>query len=368
MSSRAADRLGRVAGPDTVPPRRVPQGFRPGLSALCLLACLAMAGCAEPQGELFEPIDPPVVWPGGAEPARIRLVGAIAGSEDLNAGRSGGETFKAALRGPRLPIRLSSPHSVAISDARLLAVADVGLAGVHVIDLAARTHTLVSGFGDQRFEAPVGVCWAGRRLFVTDAALGEVVELDAAGAFHGRFGADELKRPVGITYVASRERLYVVDGGAHGIVVFDLDGTEVNRFGEHGAGEGEFNYPSHICWDGDQRLCVADSANFRIQLFDLDGGFIRAIGSKGDAAGNFSLPKGVAFDSDHHIYVVDAHFENVQIFSDEGQLLLAFGAEGSALGSFSLPAGLAIDHNDRIWVADSANHRLQVFDYLRDAG
>jgi DNA-binding beta-propeller fold protein YncE len=348
--------------------RHSPVRSRVRLLAACMLLGCVVCGCATPQGELFEPINPPVVWPSPPEQARIRLVGSIGGSDDLSAGRSGGEAFRAALRGPRPPIRFSSPHSVAIERGRLLAVTDVGLGGVHIIDLEARTHTLVSGFEDQRFDTPIGVCWAGARLFVTDAARHEVVELDARGAFHGRFGSEKLKRPVGIAYVASRDRLYVVDGGAHCVVVFDLDGAEVARFGRHGAGEGELNYPSHICWDGGERLCVADSANFRIQLFDLDGAFVRVIGKKGDAAGDFALPKGVAFDSEDHIYVVDAQFENVQIFDVEGRLLLAFGMEGSGPGEFSLPAGLAIDHHDRIWIADSANHRIQVFDYLRNAG
>ncbi len=334
----------------------------------CLTVAGLLGGCAAPQGELFPLIDPPMVWPPAPETPRIKLVGELRGSMDLSAAVSGGEILQAAFRGPRPPIPFSSPHSVAVHAGHLLAVADGSASAVHLIDLDKRTHALVSGWADERFGAPIGVTWAGRRLFVTDAERHEVVELDARGNYRRRFGADLLKRPVGIVYVAVRDQLYVVDGGAHVIVVFDLSGHELTRIGHNGAAPGEFNYPSHITWDGGERLLVADTGNFRVQLLDLDGGCVRVLGKKGDGAGDFSLPKGVAFDGDGHLYVVDSHFENVQIFDLEGRLLLAFGHEGTGPGQFALPAGLAIDRDNRIWVADSANRRIQVFAYLRDAG
>lgn len=339
-------------------------------------------GCATPQGVLFPLVDPPLVWPTAPDVPRVKFVGTLNGSADLKAALSASEAFKAFLRGPRPPINFSGPHGIALCragrarllDARgapgdtkkrrawpaLLAVADGAGGAVHILDLGDRTHVLVTGFGDERFSTPLGVAWADRRLFVTDAQRHEVVELDAEGGYHGRFGLDTLTRPVGITYVAQRDRLYVVDGGAHRVVVFDPAGTVVQILGERGTAPGQFNFPTHITSRGD-RLLVADSGNSRIQLLDLDGRPLSTIGSRGDGAGDLSLPKGVAFDSAGRIYVVDAHFENVQIFDETGQLLLAIGREGNRLGQFALPAGLAIDRSDRIWVADSGNRRLQVF-------
>lgn len=333
------------------------------LTGMLLISC-AMMGCARVEGRMFPAIDPPVVWPRPPERARIRLVGTLSGSADLHAARSGMEAFKAALRGPRPPISFSSPNMVAIGPGGLIAVSDTGLGAVHVVDPVTRTHRLISGWDDQRFGTPLGVTWAGRRLFVTDAERHEVIELDAGGAFRRRFGEDVLKRPVGVAYVASRRQLYVVDGGSHRIAVFDEAGGLVRTIGQRGATAGLFNFPSYVC-HRDGRLLVADSGNFRVQVLDLDGACLRIIGRKGDGAGDLSLPKGVAFDSDGHVYVVDAQFENIQIYDGEGRLLLAFGQEGAGLGEFSLPAGMAIDENDRIWVADAANRRLGVFDYLR---
>jgi len=330
-----------------------------------LLAVVAVSGgCGRPQGVLFPAIEPGRVWPSPPDAPRIKLLGVFSGSGDLKAAQSGGEVFANVLRGPRPALKFSGPHAIAFREPGMLAVADGTGSAVHILDLENRTHLLVSGFGEERFAVPVGVAWADGRLFVTDAGRREVIELDTDGHFVRSFGREALRRPVGITYSAARQRLYVVDGDDHQVKVFDLTGTMVVTLGRRGTLPGEFNFPTHICAAGD-RLLVADSGNFRVQLLDLDGVCINTIGKKGDGAGDFALPKGVAFDKDGHIYVVDAQFENIQVFDPNGQLLMAFGEEGSGLGEFSLPVGLTIDGMDRIWVADAGNRRIQVFSYMR---
>ncbi len=331
----------------------------------CAMLGMAFVGCAQPRGALFKLGGSARVWPRAPEAARIKWVGALGGSDDLNAGIPAREAWAAAFRGPRPPIRFSGPHSIAISEGGLLAVADGAAASVHVVDLDERTHRVISGWGEERFDVPIGVAWVGHRLFVTDAKRHEVIELDIEGNFRGRFGRDHLTRPVGITHVPASDRLCVVDGGGHCLRMFDTAGTLTNTLGERGSTPGAFNFPSHVCCAGD-RLIVSDSGNFRVQLLDLRGAPLGMIGRKGDGAGDLSLPKGVAVDSAGHIYVVDAHFENVQVFDDSGRLLMSFGQEGRGDGEFWLPAGIAIDGNDRIWVADSGNRRVQAFQPIRD--
>ena len=322
-------------------------------------------GCASPQGVLFEPIASRRTWPPPPAEPRVRFVGIIDDSGDLKAARSAKEGFLAFLRGPRPPIRFTGPHSVALSETGLVAVADAAGGAVHILNMTDRSHTVVVGSEQERFGAPIGAAWVGERLFVTDARLAEVIELDAAGHVRRRFGQDNFRRPVGIAYASQRKRLYVVDGDAGRIKVFDTNGLLIDTIGHPGVETGALHFPTHLCITGD-RLVVADTGNFRVQVMDLDGLFIRAIGGKGDGAGDFSLPKGVAVDSKSHIYVADAHFENIQVFDQEGRLLMAFGQEGPSPGEFSLPAGIAIDADDRIWVADSGNRRLQVFEYMRE--
>lgn len=338
----------------------------PTASRVLLLAAVMGAvavGCARPRGVMFPPLEPPRVWPAPPDPSRIKLLGTIGGSHDLHAARPALEAIKAVFRGPRPPITFSSPHALAVRAPGVLAVAD-GMGGaVHIIDLSERTHRVVTGFGTERFGVPLGVAWVGDRLFVTDVKRHEVIEMDSLGRWTHRFGGDVLTRPVGIAYAPAPDQLFVVDRGAHRLVVFDVEGAVVQTIGLRGSGPGEFNFPTHIHYARD-RLLVSDSGNFRVQILDRDGRWLQTIGKKGNGAGDFSLPKGVAMDAQGRILVTDAHFENVQIFDSAGRLLMAFGQEGGAAGEFVLPAGLAIDDQGRIWVADSGNRRLQVFTYV----
>jgi DNA-binding beta-propeller fold protein YncE len=323
-------------------------------------------GCAKPKGNLFEPVDVPLVWPAPPDPPRLTYLGSIATSRDLNMDRSGTETFLAALRGPRAPIQFNAPNAVAIRHDGMLAVSDTAAASLHIIDLDKRTHLVTRGRNNVSLESPVGVAWSIDKLLVADAARSEIFVFDAAGALERQFGADHLTRPVGLTFIKSRNEICVVDGGAHRLAFFNPNGAFLRAVGHRGPEPGNFNYPTHIHNDN-ARLYVADSGNFRIQTLTLDGAPLHTFGAKGDAAGDFAMPKGIATDRDGRLYIVDAHFENVQIFQPQGRLLLTVGAEGRNPGEFWLPAGIAIDPQNRLWVADSGNHRLQVFKILDDA-
>lgn len=321
-------------------------------------------GCYRPAGEMFARPGTTIVWPDAPQPARIRLIGTITDSGDLNAERSAREGFAATLRGPRPPVQFKRPHAMAHGGGGRVAVADSGGAAVHILDLTHREHVMSVGASDQRLATPVGVTWVDDELLVSDAERGEIVVFDVAGRLLRRFGSDDVVRPVGLVYLPVTSHVIVVDAGAHRLCVFDREGVLIKTLGERGTDPGQFNFPTHIAFDGADRLAIADTGNFRVQLLDLNGDCQSVIGKKGNGAGDLALPKGVAFDSAGHLYVVDAQFENFQVFDAEGRLLLAVGEEGQRPGSFSLPAGMAIDSRDRIWVADSANARIQIFQYL----
>ncbi len=183
MERRAADSTGLAA---TRRGARVKFAIRNSPLVPCMM--FAVCGCHQPAGELFPPIDPPVVWPAPPETPRIKLLGTLSDSRDLKAAKSGSEILKSALRGPRPPIRFGGPHALAYHPAGILAVADSTGRAVHLIDLIHRAHTISFGAENQLVGAPVGVAWADDRLFVTDAQLHQIIELDNKGAVRQRFG------------------------------------------------------------------------------------------------------------------------------------------------------------------------------------
>lgn len=323
--------------------------------ALGLLATCAPAGDElERQAALYESI----VWPEPPQQARIRLVGVFGEPEELGIrqsflGRLWGWIAGAEARD------MVRPYAIAVNGARL-AVADPGVGAVHLYDMAAGDYERIEWAGEQLLQSPVGVAFVGDALYVADSALASIFVFDAEGELTRTI--EGLDRPTALAWDVQTSRLYVTDTLSHSIVVLNADGKRLFEFGGRGAGDGQFNFPSHLTLAGG-RLYVNDTMNFRIQTFDMDGNFVSAFGSHGDGSGDFAQPKGVGIDNEGHIYVVDALFNRVQIFDEGGQLLLAFGGDGAAPGEFWLPSGMYINEN-RIYVADSYNRRVQIFQFL----
>lgn len=357
------------------PPRRVSARLQGCIAVrvtfrLCtggVLAILAVAnqGCSQSAGIIFPAFEPAMVWPLPPEAPRIRYVGSLHSSADLSPAQSGWQRMRKRLfPDEHRDVRLVTPHALTVgADDRIYAV-DTGLAALHIIDLQNRTQKAVRTIDGDRLVSPVGVAINGESVFVSDAALKAVFQLNLDGSFERRLNVSA-QRPGGLASCAATGTLFLVDTAGHKF--FSLPGGDgpAMAFGERGAAMGMFNFPTHIVCDGSSGVWVSDTLGFRVQRFAEDGTPTETIGKKGNAAGDFSLPKGVAIDSDGHLYVVDAHFENVQVFQPDGKLLLAFGEEGSGPGQFSIPGGIAIDRHDRIWVADAHNQRVQVFQYLK---
>ncbi len=83
----------------------------------------------------------------------------------------------------------------------------------------------------------------------------------------------------GVVYdldVDAAGRIYVLDGQAQSVRVFDHEGRYVRTIGRKGAGPGEFRNAIGMAWDGLSRLWVADVATGRYSLFDTAGGYVTA--------------------------------------------------------------------------------------------
>lgn len=256
--------------------------------------------------------------------------------------------------------KLDRPFGLAVDDAGRIFVTDTGDNSVSMLEPARKKWTRWESIGKVRFKSPVAIAVAGPTIFVADAALGKIIAFDAHGKLQFEI-THELERPAGLA--ATGERLFVADSQRHQVCVFDLRGRFVSKFGRRGAGEGEFNFPTHLGVDAAGQIYVTDSLNHRVQVFAADGRFLRRFGQAGDGPGYFSRPKGVATDADGNVHVVDAVFDNVQVFDPQGRLLLDWGEPGNGAGQFWLPNAIAITRSNEIFVADAYNHRIQVFRY-----
>jgi|CXWL01.1.fsa_nt_gi DNA-binding beta-propeller fold protein YncE len=327
------------------------------LGALLLLA--AAGGCAGTgtRAWIVEPAKEPRTWPANDATARIRLVGSIQGK--AAAGKRHGVS---RLLFGNSDAGFMRPAGIA-GHGDLLAIADVGSARLHVIDLKRRRHSVVDKAAGEPMVSPVGIAVSDKAVYVSDSALGRVFRFDCEGRFQ-RTLVSGLAQPTGLAFDSLRSELYVAETHAHRIAVFDSAGRLVRHVGERGRDVRQFNFPTYLHLDRARELYVVDSLNHRVQRFDAEGRFVAAFGRHGQGSGDFASPKGIALDQDGHIYVVDALFDLVQVFDAEGQLLTAFGERGTAAGQMWLPAGIYIDASNQVFVADSYNQRVQVYQYL----
>ena len=158
----------------------------------------------------------------------------------------------------------------------------------------------------------------------------------------------------------SGQSVYVVDGGKHRIVVFDLQGEYKLSFGKQGKGKTEFNYPVGIDVASNGTVYVADSGNKRIQVFNAKGKYIRQFKV---VNGRYRIrPVDVLIDEKNkELYVSASETHEVLVFTLKGKLKRQWGGNGISEGEFRYPATLAHLKDGRIAVVDVLNSRIQVF-------
>jgi sugar lactone lactonase YvrE len=149
----------------------------------------------------------------------------------------------------------------------------------------------------------------------------------------------------GIVYVADS---YNVEGPNHRIQKFRRDGTFMGKWGSLGTAKGRFDRPTGIATDDAGNVYVTELHNDRIQKFHSGNGF-------------FGQPHGIAVDSADNIYVVDAELHRVQKFTSEGAYVLQWGGYGSGPGQFNGPLAAATDSANHVYVAGGSDCRVQKF-------
>src|SRR5262249_7126382 len=129
-------------------------------------------------------------------------------------------------------------------------------------------------------------------------------------------------------------RLYVVEGRAARVTVFNKDGSFAASWGAQGAADGQFQEPWGVAVAPNGNVYVADTWNHRIQYFDPSGKFLGKWGKLGDAKGRtdtdqgiFWGPRSIAINPQGEVYVTDTGNKRVQVFDLQGNFLRMFGGE-----------------------------------------
>ena len=269
--------------------------------------------------------------------------------------------------------QFNAPERVAVDAAGNLYVADTGNHRVQVLSNTGAFGTPwgSEGTGDGQFRSPSGIAVSpGGTVYVTErgfdpAAPTRIQAFTSAGVFTDKDGSNvELQMPAGIS-VDSVGNVVVANTNVHRLRAFDtnldLAGQSAGGFG---TGNGQFNDPSGLDFDGG-KLYVADRTNNRIQEFS-DG--VANVWTRTFGEG-LSYPTDVAVHpTKGDVYVADSFNNQIQQYSATGAFKGSFGrnpstggGSGTLPGQFNRPTGLAFDATGNLFVADTFNNRIQKF-------
>ena len=254
----------------------------------------------------------------------------------------------------------------------------------------------------------------GGRIYVVDKSA-RIQRFGPDGRFQTEWTSPESQagKPIGL-FADDRPapgpgpRLFVADTHYHRVLVYDGDGHELARFGQEGAGDGQFILPTDVRtdaagriyvseyggndritrWtpdfqfdrvlttgeiagqplrrpnaidiDDDQTLWVADSCNHRVLRFDLDGQLLAAWGTVGREPGQMRYPYDIACLPGGEILVCEFGNSRLQWFDRQGHSRRTWGTEGRRLGQVWAPWGAAVAPDGRLYVLDSLNARVQI--------
>ena len=168
----------------------------------------------------------------------------------------------------------------------------------------------------------------------------------------------------GVT-VDSQDNVYILNRGAHPVIVLDKDGKFVRSWGE-----GEFDQRAHgIHCSPDDFIWTVNDSQHCIKKYTPEGKLVLTIGVEGQQAekwsGNpFNRPTNMAVSPNTgDVYVTDGYGNSrVHRYTAEGKHVVSWGAPGVDPGEFQVPHNVVIDQDENVYVTDRENYRLQVFD------
>lgn len=315
----------------------------------------AAARCVRPEALAIEPMGP-MEPGGGARVVAARFKGAVEEAELVASAGGEARTFFHRPRGPRLEPGMS----VVL---RLLALVCLMLAGCGrgegVPELAPRElRSWPLPPDGASLPTPRSVATGNNdELAVLDTA-GRVSVYSAQGALLRQWKMLDVSvgKPEGLV-VLKDGRVVVCDTHYHRIVYFDGEGNWLRNFGEHGRGQGQFEYPVGICKDAAENLYICEyGGNDRIQKFTREGEFVCAFGGFGTEPGQFQRPSGLAW-KDGTLYVADAINNRVLVFSDSGKYIGLLGAPSAPL-SFQIPYDVSVAPDGCLYVIEYGAGRL----------
>jgi sugar lactone lactonase YvrE len=154
--------------------------------------------------------------------------------------------------------------------------------------------------------------------------------------------------------VATTGDVYVVETAARQVLRLAPDGRELARWGEAGAGDGQFGEPVAVLVDSAGLVHVLDAEQGRVQVFTPDGGYQRQYGGEQ----GLYYPRGLALGDDGLIYLADTGGNRVLRFQPDGQLRNVIPAQRDQQPPLLEQPTAAVRAGAVLYVAEPTRHQI----------
>ena len=242
---------------------------------------------------------------------------------------------------------------------------------IYVTDPSAGRVVVFDSFGQQRavhdgFAGPLAIAIAGDgRIYLSEEKSGSVSVFDAQWNRLYQLGAgqNEFQLPshLAVDPLAS-DTIYVSDSPANLVRIYK-GATPAGQFGGGGTGNGQFDFPAGISVRANGEVFVVDQNNDRVEAF-TNGVFERnfPLGSGGMFGGPSGRSQALFVDNAGRAFVADTMQGTVKVFdANSGAALGNIGDFGSAAGQLNMPIGLVMDGFNRLCVVSANNARVELF-------
>ena len=169
----------------------------------------------------------------------------------------------------------------------------------------------------------------------------------------GGSGDGQLRGPYGLSIKG--DVMYVADTGNHRIQKLTIGGQFLQKFGQHGSGQGQFNRPRAVIVDQRDMMIVADTGNHRVVILDQNGHWLLTINGNVSGAQDFKYPHSLALDPQGNIHVTANSYNTIKVFTPEGTYVRSYG-------DVKGPTGIAIDEEGYSLVCENSGSSLSIFE------
>ena len=171
-------------------------------------------------------------------------------------------------------------------------------------------------------------------------------------------------KPIRVT--VADNRLYVLLSPGT-LVVTDLRGNVVNRFGTQGSGTENLYGPTGVAVDAKRNSYITDSENFRLMALNAALKPIWQNAQPGSSDASMSaraiqLPTGITLGADGNLYVMDGMAGQILVFNRSGSVIAPpLSSNGSADNQLHLPQTIYWMKDDLFVIADQYHNRVVGF-------